>query len=196
MPARRNPPLSRSEIIAAAVSLTAADGLDTISMRTVATELGVTPMALYHHVGDKEDLVSLVADAVVGGVPTPADDLPWDAWLISYHDGLWKQMRRYSGVARFLLEHPSTPAGAAIRRRTIDVLVANGFDRRDALLAASTFHTHLLGRLAIQALSANEDGRPDEPDWRSHGLSADDYVRHGLAIVIAGLRSQYTPEGW
>jgi AcrR family transcriptional regulator len=187
MAARRNPPLTRDEIVVAAMALTATVGLDDLSMRALATELGVTPMALYHHTGDRDGLVGLVADAVVAGVAAPDDDVPWDAWLTSYHDALWRRLRGYTGVALYLLEHPSTPAGAAIRRRTVDILVAAGFSDRDALLASSTFHTHLLGRLAIEALST-DDIRADEPAWRSHGLSADDYVRHGLATIIAGLR--------
>jgi AcrR family transcriptional regulator len=189
MPARRTPPLSAPEIVGTALALTAAHGLDALSMRTVAAELGVTPMALYHHVGDKDALVGLVADAVVAAVPTPAGDLPWDVWLAAYHDALWKQLHGFPGVARHLLEHPSTPAGAAIRRLTVDVLVAGGFDDRTALLAASTFHTHLLGRLAIQALPP-EEHREDEPAWRAHGLTAEDYAAHGVATLIAGLRAQ------
>ena len=194
MPARRNPPLTRAEVIAAAIGLTRVRGIDSVSMRTVATELGVTPMALYHHIGDKGDLVSLVADAVIAGVPAPSAELPWDAWLTEYHDALWKQLRSYPGVARFLLDHPSTPAGAAVRRETVDVLRAAGFSGRDALLASSTFHTHLLGRLAIEVLPAGEQ-RADEPDWRAHGLDADAYVRHGLETVIAGLRAAHEQSG-
>lgn len=189
MPARRTPPLTLPEIVAGAVALTAEHGLDALSMRAVAAELGVTPMALYHHVGDKDALVRLVADAVVAAVPAPAGDLPWDAWLSAYHDGLWKHLHSHPGVARHLLELPSTPAGAAIRRTTVDVLVAGGFDERTALLAASTFHTHLLGRLAVTATAADEL-RDDEPTWRAHGLTAEDYAAHGLATVIAGLRRQ------
>ena len=89
--------------------------------------------------------------------PVPARDLPWDLWLGAYHDALWKQLRRYPGVAHYLLEHPSTPAGAAVRRVTVEVFIEAGFDDRTALLATSTFHTLLLGRLAVHALGT---GRP------------------------------------
>jgi hypothetical protein len=91
-------------------------------------------------------------------------------------------------VARHLLEHPDTPAGAAIRRATVDLLVDRGFGLRDALLASSTFHTHLLGRLAIEAMPATTSG-DGEPPWRSNGLSAADYTAHGVRTVIEGLRA-------
>src|SRR3954447_23712428 len=174
MPARRVPPLTVEEITRTALALTAERGLDEVGMRVVAAELGVTPMSLYHHVGDKETLTSLVADAVVAGVPVPAGDLRWDVWLGAYHDSLWKQLRGYPGVAHYLLEHPSAPAGAAVRRVTVEVFLKAGFDHRTALLATSTFHTLLLGRLAVHALG--RDGqREDEPSWRAHHLTADDY---------------------
>ncbi|HUF99223.1 MAG TPA: TetR/AcrR family transcriptional regulator [Ilumatobacter sp.] len=192
MPAHRVPPLSLDEIVSTAVALTAARGLDDLSMRTLAGELGVTAMTVHHHVGDKQRLVELVADAIVAGVSVPDDDLPWDVWLATYHDALWKQLRGFAGVARHLLDQPSNPAGAAIRRQTVGVLLASGFGERDALLAASTFHTHLLGRLAIEA-DSTRDTRADEPDWRAHGLTADDYVRHGLETILAGLRIAGAP---
>ena len=188
MPARRNPPLSLDEIVDTALTLTAADGLAAVGMRTVSALLGVTPMALYHHVGDKDALVGLVADAVVAGVPAPPDDLAWDAWMTAYHDALWSHVNMFHGVARFLLEHPSTPAGADIRRRTVDLLVRSGFTEREALLASSTFHTHLLGRLALST-QVGHDRRGHEPRWNAHGLGAADYERHGLETIVAGLRS-------
>lgn len=186
MPAHRVPALTLDEIVSTAVSLTAGRGLDWLSMRTLAVELGVTPMTVQHHVGDKNRLVELVADAVVAAVPMPDDKLPWDLWLTAYHDALWKQLHAFAGLARHLLDDPSIPAGAAIRRRTVDVLIASGFSERDAMLASSTFHTHLLGRLAIEA-GSTRNARADEPDWGVSGLTADDYVRHGLRTILAGL---------
>lgn len=189
MPAHRTPPLTPEEIIEAALVLTIDAGLPALSMRSLATALGVTPMALYHHVGDRDGLVARVADAVVARVPRPADDLPWDRWLAGYHDALGRHVPAYPGVAQYLLDHPSTPAGAAIRRRTVEVLEAGGFDRRTALLAASTFHTHLLGRLAVGVLPPAEQ-RDDEPVWQDVGLTAEDYAAFGLQVLLAGIGAQ------
>ncbi|MGD9704436.1 MAG: TetR/AcrR family transcriptional regulator [Acidimicrobiia bacterium] len=189
MPAHRDPPLTVDEIVETALTLTAEHGLGALTMRAVAGAVGVTQMSLYHHLGDKGALLDLVADAVVAGVPTPAADLPWDRWLVEYHDALWKRLDGYPGLARHLLDHPDTPAGAAIRRATVDLLVDRGFGERDALLASSTFHTHLLGRLAIEAIPATAAGGHGEPSWRSHGLSAADYTAHGVRTVIEGLRA-------
>lgn len=190
MPSHRDPPLTIQEIVDTTLGLTADVGLDALTMRNVAVALGVTATALYHHVASKDALVELVLDAAVAGVATPAEQLPWDDWLMAYHDGLWNRLHSYRGLARHLLQHPSTPAGAAIRRTTVQMLTSRGFAEREALLVAATFHTYLLGRLAVDAYP-DEVARPHEPSWRSHGLQAGDYTAHGLRVIIGGLRAMY-----
>ncbi|PWJ25173.1 TetR family transcriptional regulator [Branchiibius hedensis] len=58
-------PLSRERIIAAAIDVADEAGLEAVSMRSVATALGVVPMALYKHVGDKDDLIDGMVAAIV-----------------------------------------------------------------------------------------------------------------------------------
>lgn len=59
---------TRSDVIAAAMRVLDAQGLENCSMRRVAAELGVQPSALYHHVPDKQSLLALMADEIVEGV--------------------------------------------------------------------------------------------------------------------------------
>ena len=188
MPAHRDPPLTVDEIVDTALTLTAEHGLGALTMRAVAGAVGVTQMSLYHHLADKGALIDLVADAVVAGVPMPAEDLAWDRWLIEYHDGLWKRLHGYPGLARHLLEHPAHPPARPSGAPPSTLLVDRGFTERDALLASSTFHTHLLGRLAVEAITGERPAATSEPSWRSHGLSAADYTAHGVQTIIEGLR--------
>lgn len=58
----RPPRISREEIIGTARRIVAEDGVDRLTMRRLATEVGSTPMALYHHVRDKEELLVLLLD--------------------------------------------------------------------------------------------------------------------------------------
>lgn len=71
--------LDRSRVVVAAVALADREGLDALSMRRLADELGVVPMALYKHVADKRDLVAGMIDSVVAGYPRPAAGEPWQA---------------------------------------------------------------------------------------------------------------------
>lgn len=68
-------PLDRSRVIAAGVAFADAHGLDALSMRSLAADLGVVPMALYKHIADKDDLVGAIVDRVVAGYDTPPEQL-------------------------------------------------------------------------------------------------------------------------
>ncbi|MCJ0874713.1 TetR/AcrR family transcriptional regulator [Streptomyces sp. AP-93] len=70
-------PLNRDRVLRAAVALADATGIDALSMRRLAQELGVVPMALYKHVANKEELLDGMVDAVVGEIDPPAADPDW-----------------------------------------------------------------------------------------------------------------------
>jgi TetR/AcrR family transcriptional regulator, tetracycline repressor protein len=90
LPLRRAAPLSVDIIVDAACAVIAETGLDALSMRRLGAELGVDPMAVYHHVENKRELLSLVTGRVVGAMALPSADAPWDArlreWAAAYRD--------------------------------------------------------------------------------------------------------------
>ena len=61
-------------MIDAALTVMDAEGLDAVSMRRVAREVGVEAMSLYNHVEDKDDLLRGICDRVMGGFEFPAED--------------------------------------------------------------------------------------------------------------------------
>lgn len=65
-------PLSRDRIVAAAVTLADAEGLEAVSIRKVAAALDAGPMRLYRYVDTKEELLDLMVDAVYAEIPAPA----------------------------------------------------------------------------------------------------------------------------
>lgn len=79
MPPSPRTPLNRAAVLNAAVALADAEGLDAVSMRSLATRLGVVPMALYKHVADKADLTAGMIDTVIAGYPAPGEGLEWSA---------------------------------------------------------------------------------------------------------------------
>src|SRR6202046_2090148 len=72
------PALSLPRIVAAAVRVADAEGLDAVSMGRVAAELGTAPMSLYRHVSAKEELLRLMVDAAWGDSPGPL--APGENW--------------------------------------------------------------------------------------------------------------------
>ncbi len=85
-------PLHRDRIVAVAVGLADSDGVDALSMRNLARHLGFEVMSLYNHVANKDELLSLMVDAVAAEIDEPSpEDAPLDAIraiTISTHDVL------------------------------------------------------------------------------------------------------------
>jgi AcrR family transcriptional regulator len=76
---RPRPALNRERVLRAAVDLADERGLDALSMRKLAGELGVEAMSLYNHVANKDDLLDGMIDLVFGEIEAPAADGDWKA---------------------------------------------------------------------------------------------------------------------
>lgn len=77
-PGARRPRFSREEIAKVALSIADAEGIEAVSMRRVAAELGAGTMSLYHYVQSKDELLELMHDAMIGEVLVPEGELPSD----------------------------------------------------------------------------------------------------------------------
>ncbi|SFF24058.1 TetR/AcrR family transcriptional regulator [Blastococcus tunisiensis] len=105
-PEGRRTPLSRDRVLRSAVALADASGIDAVSMRGLAQELGVVPMALYKHVSGKEQVIDGMVDLVIGEFEPPDPALDWRGAVRS----------RVLSARRAVLRHPW--ARQAIESRT------------------------------------------------------------------------------
>jgi AcrR family transcriptional regulator len=94
--APRRVPLSRERVLRAAVALADKAGIESLSMRRLAEELGVVPMALYKHVANKEELLDGMIDVVVGEIDPPVAGAGWKTAV----------RQRILSARRALLRHP------------------------------------------------------------------------------------------
>ncbi|HJW61801.1 MAG TPA: TetR family transcriptional regulator, partial [Actinomycetota bacterium] len=108
-------PLSRERVLRAAVALADEHGVEAISMRRIAGELGVVPMALYKHVSSKDELLDGMIDVVVGEIGPPAGGT----------DGKAAVRRRVLSARGALLRHPW--ASRVIESRTDPTPVVLGY---------------------------------------------------------------------
>ncbi|GEL25765.1 TetR family transcriptional regulator [Pseudonocardia sulfidoxydans NBRC 16205] len=163
------PSHTRGDLAAAAVRVADAEGLDAVSMRRVAAELGVGTTTLYRYVGSKDDVLELMADEVVGELRSTALRGPW-------RDDLAVVARALRGL---VLHHPWYAAVASSRTTLgphhlwwseTSLSALDGLDLDpDAMLAtlqtvASFVLGHVLGELA------------DAEAARRTGLSHDDWM--------------------
>jgi AcrR family transcriptional regulator len=79
--ASRRTPLTRERVLQAAVALADERGVEELTMRKLAKELGVEAMSLYNHVANKDDLLDGMVDIVFGEIEPPAADGEWKAEL-------------------------------------------------------------------------------------------------------------------
>lgn len=77
-PGARRARFTREQIAAAALSIADREGFDAVSMRRVASELGAGTMTLYHYVRTKDELVTLMDDAIMGELLIPDGEMPSD----------------------------------------------------------------------------------------------------------------------
>ncbi|MEU9203600.1 TetR/AcrR family transcriptional regulator [Streptomyces sp. NPDC048332] len=96
------PAFSRADIAAAAVRIADAEGLDAVSMRKVAAELGCGTMSLYNYVPRKEDLHELMLDAVGAGYEYPDPSGDWRADLLALAHQARGMMHRHTWVPRLM----------------------------------------------------------------------------------------------
>jgi AcrR family transcriptional regulator len=139
---RRRALLNKDRVLRAAVTLADEAGIDAVSMRSLAQELGVVPMALYKHVANKDELIDGMVDVVVGEIDPPVPDTDWETAV----------RRRILSARQALLRHPwsfrviasRTSPTAAVLGYTDSIM---GMFRAGGFSVDLTHHVmHALGR--------------------------------------------------
>src|ERR1700683_772061 len=136
--------LSKRAVIDRALKLADTEGLDALTIRKLAQDLGVTPMALYWHFRSKEDLLEGAAERVWGEIDVNVDpSAPWPDQLAGLLKSLVSVLRAHPSAPRLVVEHEKRNE-AALRATeiTLKVLRDAGFDPRYASeIARSTLWT-------------------------------------------------------
>ncbi|TFD93395.1 TetR/AcrR family transcriptional regulator [Cryobacterium lactosi] len=120
--------LNRDRVLQAAVQLADRIGIDALSMRRLAEELGVVPMALYKHVANKDELLDGMVDVIVAEIDPPNGDLGWKA-AVRLRVLSARQMLLRHPWARSVLESRTreTPTVLDYMESTIGMFLAGGF---------------------------------------------------------------------
>ena len=126
--------LSKRAVTDRALKLADAEGLDALTIRKLAQDLGVTPMALYWHFRSKEELLEGVAERVWGEIDVNVDPAaPWPDQLAGILRSLVSVLRAHPSAPRLVQEHEKRNE-AALRATeiTLEILRGAGFDPRYA----------------------------------------------------------------
>ena len=155
----QRPRLSKAAVVAKALTLADADGLDALTIRRLAQELGVTPMALYWHFRNKEELLAGLADQIWSEIDTDIDaGAPWHAQLRSLLESLVQVLRAHPCAPQLLVAGEKQSQAALLATEvTLEVLRRAGFDPRHASeVARTTLWTGLMLVMKIGRASCRE----------------------------------------
>jgi AcrR family transcriptional regulator len=168
--------LDRDSVLRAGLQLAEDSGLESVTLRRLAAQIGVTPMALYRHVAGKEDLLDGMTDLLYAELDIPALEGDW-----------WSELAALARSTRHvLLAHPATaplftrplagPNSVKLGEALLGTLHRAGFDQPEA----EELHTQLsqmVFALVLPEIHADSKPRP----------ARDAAFERGIELLHAGL---------
>jgi TetR/AcrR family transcriptional regulator, tetracycline repressor protein len=203
--------LTQEQVVRGAVDLLARAGLEALTLRRLATELGVSAPTLYWHVRDKRQLLDLVAEALVaraGRSPSPAHGQPWWDWLAEQARLQWRVLTSHRDAALVIAGNRPTGTSLPGVEQMLGSLIVVGFPPAEALRTILSIGNYVIGcAVEYQAEAARDPERDarllrelresgDLPNLQAAlaaGAGPDPGAgfEHGLGLLLAGIRARH-----
>lgn len=209
------PRLTHASVTDRAMRLADAEGIEAVTLRRLAKDFGVTPMALYWHIPNKDSLLDALVDRVVQDVDlTAAPTAPWPQQLRTLMTRVIEALRAHPWTVTLLPTRSLSRGWLRATEHALEILTRAGLRTKAATHIARHAHFTVIG------LVSGELGNPAAPAGRSdgeaqrdavtvlralpseefphvigaaHWLTAcdepEDYYRVGLDILIAGIEA-------
>jgi AcrR family transcriptional regulator len=213
----RKAPLSRELVLAKALELVDAEGLDALTMRRLGQELGRDPMSLYRYAENRAALLDGVSELVLNELTIHPEDPDWKEQLRSIAHNLRLLALEHPNVVPLLVTRPlSTPLGlrplGTLRplEQILSLLIGAGFNPAGALHVYRAYYGFLYGHILNELQEYVVDPEENEALLRLglHRLPAKEFPRlralapdlseydgateldQGLTILLSGLEAQ------
>jgi TetR/AcrR family tetracycline transcriptional repressor len=209
--------LTQEQVVKRAVDLMAEAGLEALTLRRLAAELGVSAPTLYWHVRDKRQLLDLMAEALVAQEDrstAPAHGQPWWDWLAERARFQWRVLTSHRDAALVVAGNRPTETGLPEIEQVLASLVVVGFPPAEALRTVLSIANYVIGCAVERQAEAARPPDPDRDDRlvariRAAGdlptltaamaglgepgspAAGDAGFEHGLALLIAGVRARH-----
>ena len=205
--------LSRERIVATALELADAEGSDALTMRRLATELGVGAMTLYGYFRNKREVLDAMMDAMTAQVDAPDPEGDWQTEMRKLARSMREVFRAYPGVIRLTGAGPISSRGSIdAAERALRILERAGFDAHGAARVYGLLVTYTLGfsSLAVPRAIHAEATEESRRVWQATIAAlpsrdyatvqaaardiawwdADEQFEWGLGALLAGLAAQ------
>lgn len=192
--------LTPDRLATATLAVIDRDGLDALTMRAVAKELGMATMSLYRYVTDKDELEVLVVDHVLSGVNLAVPPGDWRERITELLSRMRKEVMAHSAVVPLLLRHRhAVPSSLVLIEATLAILTDAGFTGERRVIAQRTIVAYLFGMLqnehygplsgAGTAVMAAQEQFPllAETAAQARAVAGDTEFHKGLEVVLRGL---------
>ena len=179
-------PLSRERVLQAAIVLADQGGIESLTMRKLASALGVEAMSLYNHVANKDDLVDGIVDLVVSEIDLPSTEDDWETAIREYAISAHEALLRHPWACSLVISPTTTRTMRTARLRYMEWLLGQlrgaGFSPELTYNAYHALDSHILGftlwQLGHAASAKNIAGTQDLADFAAaflEKLRAGDY---------------------
>lgn len=174
--------LDREQVVASLYNVARRVGVQRVTMRELAAELGAAVPSVYYHVPGKQAALDLLAESVLAEILVP-DVGPWDARLSELYCAARKVIIDVPGIAGLLQSGGGGEQARRLDRVSRALLAEAGLAKADAAAAHSVLYTYLLGSISL------EESRAVAAGPRSQRLAATRF-RAGLDVIIAGVKAR------
>ena len=145
----RRAPLSKERVLNAAMALADSNGIEALSMRRLAQELGVEAMSLYNHVANKGEILDGIVDLAVSEIELPSTPEEWDVAIRKCAISAHEAFLRHPWACSLVMSPGSSQIGHSARLRYIEWLLRRlregGFSADLAYHAYHALDSHVLG---------------------------------------------------
>jgi len=205
-----SPTLNRDEIAATALDLVDRDGLEALSMRRLADELGVGTMTLYGYFRSKAELLDALMDASLGtGDGELPDSGTWRERIVTLSRAMRAWLESHPALVQIRMQQTMTrPRQFVVTERIVGALLEAGLDRQEAARAFRVLFTYVFGFVAFSPTATADSARrevrsalaalpPDDypllssmTDEAAAAAAGDDQFDYGLELILDGIEAR------
>ena len=185
------PALNKQTYIDAALEVIAEVGVEKLSMRNVAARLNVSPMAMYKHFPNKEELLVASLDAFISRADViPDESLPWDDWVRQVGRGMYQALCQEMSWVPMLGSMRLGSQAVKVTEAFVSKLTATGFSVEQSLRAYFTVIQVVVGAVCLRSSLdyAGQDRPLNVPQLDS--MLELEQIDIGLPLVIVALKAQ------
>lgn len=181
----RSTPLSVERIVDVACRIIDRDGLAGLSMRKLGAELNVDPMAVYHHVADKRELLALVTARTVGTMTPPDPAAPWDDRVRQWAMNYWELVVRHRDLTLAGLADPEVAAAGLASTESLVAAIADSGLPTDLVEPTAFIVVDAVHGAALSGVRVGADRSRNREMARLRATFA-----LGLDTVVAGIAAR------